>query len=88
MVRRIELLCEYYEPDGTASYCWAQGKVGTMPTEEEQSKQKKRNEYVIVIWDDGYCAEGEPNTTKQKLPKNKWNKHTAGAWRFHLENDK
>ena len=50
-----------------------------MPTEEEQSKQKKMNEYAIVIWDDDYCAKGEPTTTKQKLLKNKWNKHTAGG---------
>ena len=36
--RKIGLLYEYYEPDGTALYCWAKGKLDVMPTEEEQSK--------------------------------------------------
>ena len=50
--RRIELICGYYEPDWTAFYCWAKGKVDTMPIEEKQSKEKKRNEYAIGIWGD------------------------------------
>ena len=47
--------------------------------------KKKEKEYAIVVWDKEYCAEGLPDTTLQKLAKNKWNQHTKDAWRFLVD---
>ena len=43
------------------------------------------NDSAIVTWGDEYCVKGGAATTRQKLPKNKWNKHGPGTWRFVLE---
>ena len=95
--KRLEVLCRYFEEDGTPFFCWAKCTVDGMPEKEAKktggSKNGKRtrgdngsdNDTAIVTWDDEYCVKGGAATTRQKLPKNKWNKHGPGAWRFVLE---
>lgn len=94
--QRIEVLSKYLI-DGEWEFVWAKGKVvglpePTMATKKRSGKGKKKssapkkaNDIVIIAWDDDYCCEGEPTTTKQKLHFKKWNKHGPGAWRFVLE---
>ena len=92
--KRIEVLCEYYEEDGTPFFCWAKGVVEAIPSKERKSSSKGKtkkgkkeaaNQFAIVKWDEEYCESGGTDTTKQKLIKSKWNKHSPGAWRFVLE---
>jgi len=85
---KLEVLCEYFEEDGTPFYCWSKCTVNAMPSMDVLTKsqvKKKEKEYAIVVWDKEYCAEGLPDTTLQKLAKNKWNQHTKDAWRFLLD---
>ena len=92
--KKIEVLCEYYEEDGTPFFCWAKGVVEAIPSKGGKSsskgktkkgKKEAEHEFVIVKWGEEYCVSGETDTTRQKLLKSKWNKHSPGAWRFVLE---
>lgn len=94
--KKIEVLCEYYEEDGTPFFCWAKGVVEGIPskggkksskgkTKIKKGKKEAENQFAIVKWGEEYCVSGETDTTRQKLLKSKWNKHSPGAWRFVLE---
>jgi hypothetical protein len=95
--KRLEVLYRYFEEDGTPFFCWGKCTVDGIPEKEAKkiggSKNGKKtrgangsdNVSAIVTWDDKYCVKGDVATTRQKLPKDKWNKHGPEAWRFVLE---
>ena len=60
----------------------------------KNNTQNVVNDIVIVTWDKEYLGkdkktgELKPATTSQRLMVSKWNKHSPGAWRFVLREDK
>ena len=51
---KLEVLCEYFEEDGTPFYCWSKCTVNAIPSMDVLTKsqaKKQENEYTIVVCD-------------------------------------
>ena len=74
------MLFEYQDTDGPVLQ-WCQGEVVEFLSEKDNTHVNVR-----VKWNENCLKPGDPNITKQKLMRTKWNpdKPGNGAWREDL----
>ena len=70
---KVELLWQYPGEDGEPYLDWAHGKVVSIKNKEKR--------LVTIKWTEDCVADGEPDTTVERLADHLWNKSSKGAWR-------
>ena len=75
--KRIEQAWEYMEPSGEPVLQWCKGVVVAVG----------KNSKVHIEWDEECLREGDPNETRERLLKSKWNKYVEEGWRCVVDEE-
>ena len=73
---KIEFLWQYPGDDGEPYLDWAHGKIVKIKNKEKR--------LVEIRWADECVADGDADTTVERVADHLWNKASKGAWRQYL----